>query len=128
MSMKARDGKGSGTTDAYCVAKYEQKWICTLTVVDSFNPRWDERYTWEVYDLCTVITIGVFDNSHVEKNQASNNFGTARDNNVGKVRIWLSTLKSDRVYTHSYPLLMLHPSGVKKMGSFSSTFLLCKHG
>ncbi|KAK4847813.1 hypothetical protein QYF36_006184 [Acer negundo] len=40
----------------------------------------------------------------------------ALDYRIGKVRIRLSTLESDRVYTHSYPPLMLHPTGVKKMG------------
>ncbi|CBI37224.3 unnamed protein product, partial [Vitis vinifera] len=44
------------------------------------------------------------------------NAGGYRDSRIGKVRIRLSTLESDRVYTHSYPLLMLHTSGVKKMG------------
>ncbi|KAK6259877.1 hypothetical protein SCA6_014351 [Theobroma cacao] len=39
----------------------------------------------------------------------------ARDSRIGKVRIRLSTLESDRVYTHSYLFIMLHTSGVKKM-------------
>ncbi|KAL3599745.1 hypothetical protein D5086_007663 [Populus alba] len=45
MPMKKVDDRG--TTDAYCVAKYGQKWIRTRTIVDSFNPRWNEQYTWE---------------------------------------------------------------------------------
>ncbi|CAM8960887.1 hypothetical protein QQ045_005603 [Rhodiola kirilowii] len=111
MPMKNKDGRG--TTDAYCVAKYGQKWIRTRTILDSFMPKWNEQYTWEVFDPCTVITIGVFDNCHLyglDKN------GGARDQKIGKVRIRLSTLETDRVYTHSYPLLVLHPTGVKKMG------------
>ncbi|XP_073316539.1 multiple C2 domain and transmembrane region protein 10-like [Primulina huaijiensis] len=113
MPVKIKDGKG-GSTDSYCVAKYGQKWVRTRTVVDSLSPKWNEQYTWEVFDPCTVISIGVFDNSRVDKNMVS---GTAnRDIRIGKVRIRLSTLESDRVYTHAYPLLMLHPSGVKKMG------------
>ncbi|KAM7521770.1 hypothetical protein LguiA_011672 [Lonicera macranthoides] len=111
MPMKIKEGKG-GSVDAYCVAKYGQKWVRTRTVVDNLSPKWNEQYTWEVFDPCTVITIGVFDNSRIDKN-ASN--GT-RDSRIGKVRIRLSTLQSDKVYTHSYPLLMLHSSGVKKMG------------
>ncbi|KAG9137684.1 hypothetical protein Leryth_011414 [Lithospermum erythrorhizon] len=111
--MKIKEGKG-GATDAYCVAKYGQKWVRTRTVVDSLAPRWNEQYTWEVFDPCTVITIGVFDNSRVDKNSAFS-MGS-RDTGIGKVRIRLSTLESDKVYTHAYPLLMLHPSGVKKMG------------
>jgi hypothetical protein len=41
---------------------------------------------------------------------------TAKDLPVGKVRIRLSTLESDRVYTNSYPRLVVTPQGVKKMG------------
>ncbi|XVF81096.1 hypothetical protein PTKIN_Ptkin15bG0128900 [Pterospermum kingtungense] len=113
MPVKIKEGKG-GTTDSYCVAKYGQKWVRTRTVVDSSSPKWNEQYTWEVYDPCTVITIGVFDNCRTDKNFITN--AGARDTRIGKVRIRLSTLESDRVYTHSYPLLMLHTSGVKKMG------------
>lgn len=110
-SMKTRDGHG--TTDAYCVAKYGQKWIRTRTILSSFNPKWNEQYTWEVLDPCTVITIGVFDNQHL---QGAGKSGGAADQKIGKVRIRLSTLETDRVYTHSYPLIVLSPSGVKKMG------------
>ncbi|KAL5766717.1 hypothetical protein ACOSP7_017334 [Xanthoceras sorbifolium] len=110
MPMKTKDGRG--TTDAYCVAKYGQKWVRTRTIVDSFMPRWNEQYTWEVFDPCTVITIGVFDNGHVHGGGG----GGGKDSRIGKVRIRLSTLESDRVYTHSYPLLVLHSSGVKKTG------------
>ncbi|XP_039047940.1 LOW QUALITY PROTEIN: FT-interacting protein 4 [Hibiscus syriacus] len=113
MPVKIKEGKG-GTADAYCVAKYGQKWVRTRTVVDSLSPKWNEQYTWEVFDPCTVITIGVFDNCRTDKNIITN--GVPRDSRIGKVRIRLSTLESDRVYTHSYPLLMLHTSGVKKMG------------
>ncbi len=55
-----RDNRGS--TDAYCIVKYGPKWIRTRTIFESFNPRWNEQYTWEVFDPCTVVTIGVFDN------------------------------------------------------------------
>ena len=55
--VKIKEGKG-GSTDAYCVAKYGQKWVRTRTVVDSLSPKWNEQYTWEVFDPCTVITIG----------------------------------------------------------------------
>ncbi|KAJ0083835.1 hypothetical protein Patl1_29821 [Pistacia atlantica] len=106
MPMKTRDGRG--TTDAYCVAKYGQKWVRTRTIVDSSVPKWNEQYTWEVFDICTVITVGVFDNGHIG--------GGGKDSRIGKVRIRLSTLEADRVYTHSYPLLVLHSSGVKKTG------------
>ncbi|KAG6400962.1 hypothetical protein SASPL_137807 [Salvia splendens] len=98
---------GRGTTDAYCVAKYGSKWIRTRTIIDSGSPRWNEQYTWEVFDLCTVITVGVFDNGHLQG---------GKDASIGKVRIRLSTLETERVYTHSYPLVVLKPSGVKKMG------------
>ncbi|KAH1090466.1 hypothetical protein J1N35_017723 [Gossypium stocksii] len=111
MPMKNKDGRG--TTDAYCVAKYGQKWVRTRTIIDSFAPKWNEQYTWEVFDPCTVITIGVFDNCHLHGGDKA---AGAKDTKIGKVRIRLSTLETDRVYTHSYPLLVLHPNGVKKMG------------
>lgn len=107
LPMKGRDGR---MTDAYCVAKYGNKWVRTRTLLDTLHPRWNEQYTWEVHDPCTVITIGVFDNCHI------NGKDDARDQRIGKVRIRLSTLETDRVYTHSYPLLVLSPSGLKKHG------------
>ncbi|KAG8067838.1 hypothetical protein GUJ93_ZPchr0005g15104 [Zizania palustris] len=110
LPMKTKDGRG--TTDAYCVAKYGQKWVRTRTIIDSFIPKWNEQYTWEVYDPCTVITIGVFDNCHLNGGEKANG---ARDTRIGKVRIRLSTLETDRVYTHAYPLIVLTPAGVKKM-------------
>ncbi|KAI3444962.1 hypothetical protein Pfo_001627 [Paulownia fortunei] len=108
-AMKTKDGRG--LTDAYCVAKYGQKWIRTRTILNSFAPKWNEQYTWEVFDPCTVLTIGVFDNCQL---QGVN--GGAKDSRIGKVRIRLSTLETGRVYTHLYPLIVLSPSGVKKMG------------
>ncbi|CAL9047487.1 unnamed protein product, partial [Musa banksii] len=65
--MKMKDGRG--ITDAYCVAKYGQKWVRTRTIIDSASPKWNEQYTWEVYDPCTVITLGVFDNCHLGGNE-----------------------------------------------------------
>lgn len=114
LPMKTKDGRG--TTDAYCVAKYGQKWVRTRTLIDTPNPKWNEQYTWEVYDPCTVITVGVFDNCHLHGGDKEKSSASAKDSRIGKVRIRLSTLESDRVYTHAYPLLVLHPSGVKKMG------------
>ncbi|PIN12705.1 hypothetical protein CDL12_14690 [Handroanthus impetiginosus] len=108
--MKTKDCRGC--TDAYCVAKYGQKWIRTRTILNSFNPNWNEQYTWEVFDPCTVITIGVFDNCHLQ----GVNGGGPKDSRIGKVRIRLSTLETGRVYTHSYPLIVLSSFGVRKMG------------
>ena len=113
-SMKTNNGKGS--TDAYCVAKYGQKWVRTRTITESFNPKWNEQYTWEVYDPCTVITFGVFDNCHLGGGGGGQNQGAKVDSKIGKVRIRLSTLEMDRIYTNSYPLLVLKTSGLKKMG------------
>ncbi|KAL6208881.1 hypothetical protein ACLB2K_019824 [Fragaria x ananassa] len=84
MPMKIKEGKG-GSSDAYCVAKYGQKWVRTRTVIDSLSPKWNEQYTWEVFDPCTVVTIGVFDNSRIDKNTANN--AGVRDSRIGKVRI-----------------------------------------
>ncbi|XVF63329.1 hypothetical protein PTKIN_Ptkin09bG0079300 [Pterospermum kingtungense] len=108
LPMKSKDGK---LTDAYCVAKYGNKWVRTRTLLDTLTPRWNEQYTWEVFDPCTVITIGVFDNSHINGSKDD-----AKDQRIGKVRVRLSTLETDRVYTHYYPLLVLTPSGLKKLG------------
>ncbi|KAK8556323.1 hypothetical protein V6N13_064362 [Hibiscus sabdariffa] len=111
LPMKSKDGRG--TTDAYCVAKYGPKWVRTRTIVDSFAPKWNEQYTWDVYDPYTVITIGVFDNCHL---QGGSNTADSMDQRIGKVRIRLSTLNTDRIYTLSYPLIVLEPNGVKKTG------------
>ncbi|XP_075485700.1 LOW QUALITY PROTEIN: multiple C2 domain and transmembrane region protein 7-like [Primulina tabacum] len=119
--MKTRDGKG--TSDTYCVAKYGHKWIRTRTVVDNLSPKYNEQYTWEVFDPATVLTVGVFDNSQLGEKGPNGN----KDLKIGKVRIRISTLETGRVYTHFYPLLVLHPTGIKKMGElhlalrFSST-------
>ncbi|KAL0428889.1 UNVERIFIED_CONTAM: FT-interacting protein 3 [Sesamum radiatum] len=108
--MKTRNGRG--TSDTFCVAKYGQKWVRTRTITDSLNPKYNEQYTWEVFDPATVLTVGVFDNGQIGERGSNGH----RDTKIGKVRIRISTLETDRVYTHSYPLLVLHPSGVKKMG------------
>jgi len=108
--MKTRDGRG--TSDTYCVAKYGHKWVRTRTIVDNLCPKYNEQYTWEVFDPATVLTIGVFDNSQLGEKGSNGN----KDMKIGKVRIRISTLEAGRIYTHSYPLLVLHPNGVKKMG------------
>lgn len=130
--MKVRDGKSC--TDAYCVAKYGRKWVRTRTVLDSLAPRWHEQYMWDVFDPCTVLTVGVFDNHHLgngslpDKAQAhgpgNGGNGAAathggrgrKDEIIGKVRIRLSTLETDREYAHRYPLIVLDRSGVKSRG------------
>ncbi|KAF9600795.1 hypothetical protein IFM89_012534 [Coptis chinensis] len=80
MPMKTKNGHG--TTDAYDVAKYGQKWVRTRTIIDSFAPKWNEQYTWEVYDPCTVITIGVFDNCHL---RGADKIGASKDSRIGKL-------------------------------------------
>ncbi|PKA50957.1 Synaptotagmin-3 [Apostasia shenzhenica] len=123
--MKTKGG-GKGATDAYCAAKYGKKWVRTRTITDSFDPRWNEQYTWTVYDPCTVLTIGVFDNWRMFADAGEDK----PDYRIGKVRIRVSTLESNRIYTQSYPLLVLLKSGLKKMGEvqvavrFASSALL----
>ncbi|WVZ08611.1 hypothetical protein V8G54_021957 [Vigna mungo] len=104
---KTRDGRG--TSDTYCVAKYGLKWVRTRTIVNNLNPKFHEQYTWEVYDTATVLTLGVFDNAQIHNSSIGN-----KDSKIGKVRIRISTLETDRVYTHKYPLLSLEKSGLKK--------------
>ncbi|CAO2819544.1 unnamed protein product [Amaranthus hypochondriacus] len=108
-----KKNEAQGRTDAYCVAKYGQKWVRTRTIIDSSSPQWNEQYTWLVYDHCTVITVGVFNNCHL---QGPENNKNVQDSRIGKIRIRLSTLQTDRIYTHSYPLLVLQPQGLMKMG------------
>ncbi|CAI9779623.1 unnamed protein product [Fraxinus pennsylvanica] len=100
------------TTDAYVVAKYGPKWVRTRTILDRFNPRWNEQYTWDVYDPCTVLTIGVFDNERYKHDEA----GLKKDVRLGKLRVRLSTLDTNRVYVGTYSLMVLLPSRAKKMG------------
>ncbi|KAF8037277.1 hypothetical protein BT93_B0246 [Corymbia citriodora subsp. variegata] len=111
LPMKSK-GPGKGSTDAYCVAKYGKKWVRTRTITDSFDPRWNEQYTWQVYDPCTVLTAGVFDNWRMFADPTDER----PDCRIGKIRIRVSTLESNRVYTNSYPLLVLTRTGLKKMG------------
>lgn len=119
-----------GRTDAYCVAKYGPKWVRTRTVSDSLVPKWNEQYTFKVFDPCTVLTIGVFDSwegsiSEIEGESPLKNelIGTTTTNTprnidfrIGKVRIRVSTLTTGRVYRNIYPLLVLTHAGTKKMG------------
>ncbi|ESW23802.1 hypothetical protein PHAVU_004G076600 [Phaseolus vulgaris] len=112
LPVKTNDGT-QGTTDAFVVAKYGPKWVRTRTITDRFNPRWNEQYTWDVYDPCTVLTIGVFDNGRYKRGEDGK---PHRDCRLGKVRVRLSTLETNRVYVHSYSLVVLLPGGAKRMG------------
>ncbi|KAF6134225.1 hypothetical protein GIB67_010024 [Kingdonia uniflora] len=112
LPVKTMDGT-RGTTDAYVVAKYGPKWVRTRTILDRFNPRWNEQYTWDVYDACTVLTIGVFDNGRYKHDGTGK---PGKDARMGKLRIRLSALDTNRVYVNTYSLTVLHPGGAKKMG------------
>ncbi|GAU27957.1 hypothetical protein TSUD_146750 [Trifolium subterraneum] len=116
--MKTINGKSS--TDGYCVAKYGNKWVRTRTVSDNLEPKWNEQYTWKVFDPSTVLTIGVFDSFSVFELDNSNTEITKEptrpDFRIGKVRIRISTLQTGRVYKNTYPLLVLTHGGLKKMG------------
>ncbi|KAL8196592.1 hypothetical protein R6Q57_024887 [Mikania cordata] len=113
LPVKTKDGT-RGTTDSYVVAKYGPKWVRTRTILDRFNPRWNEQYTWDVYDPCTVLTIGVFDNGRYKLGEGDNK--PSKDIRLGKLRVRLSTLDTNRVYMGSYSLIVLLPNGAKKMG------------
>ncbi|RWR85430.1 protein QUIRKY [Cinnamomum micranthum f. kanehirae] len=105
---------GKGTADPYAVAKYGEKWVRSRTVTNSLEPKWNEQYTWQVYDPCTVLTVGVFDSVDDTKDVTKD--ATRPDFRIGKVRIRISTLESNTVYRGSYPLLLMLPTGVRKMG------------
>ncbi|KAL3830159.1 hypothetical protein ACJIZ3_018961 [Penstemon smallii] len=112
LPMKTNRGKGS--TDAYAVAKYGNKWVRTRTISDNLDPKWNEQYTWRVYDPSTVLTIGVFDSCEVESD-GFKEFARP-DFRIGKVRLRISTLTMGKVYKSMFPLLFLSQSGLKKMG------------
>ncbi|XP_052171951.1 FT-interacting protein 7 [Diospyros lotus] len=112
LPMKTKDGT-RGTMDAYVVAKYGPKWVRTRTILDRFNPRWNEQYTWDVYDPCTVLTIGVFDNGRYRRDESGK---PGKDVRVGKLRVRLSTLDTNRVYVGSYSLAVILPGGARKTG------------
>ncbi|KAL0714970.1 hypothetical protein Bca4012_021949 [Brassica carinata] len=95
---------------AYVVAKYGNKWARTRTVVNNASPKWNEQYSWDIYEKCTVLTLGVYDNFQIFSDKEEN------DVPVGKVRIPLSLLEWNRIYTGSYPILLLGKEGLKKAG------------
>ncbi|KAM0846618.1 hypothetical protein ACQ4PT_055563 [Festuca glaucescens] len=101
----------TGMKNPYCVAKYGDKWVRTRTLLATAEPQWNEQYTWDVFDLTTVITVAVFDNANLHHGA-----GAYKDQRIGKVRVRLATLESDRVYTYYYPLIALSPLGLKKTG------------
>ncbi|KAK4414822.1 protein QUIRKY [Sesamum alatum] len=107
--------KGKGSTDAYAVAKYGNKWVRTRTISDSLDPKWNEQYTWRVYDPSTVLTLGVFDSWEVFESDGCKE-SVRPDFRVGKVRVRISTLATGKVYRSVFPLLLLSPAGLKKMG------------
>ncbi|KAG9135683.1 hypothetical protein Leryth_002411 [Lithospermum erythrorhizon] len=107
--------KGKGSTDAYVVAKYGSKWVRTRTISDSLDPKWNEQYTWRVYDPSTVLTIGIFDSWEVFESDSFME-STRPDSRIGKVCIRISTLTTGKVYRNSFPLLLLSQGGLKKMG------------
>eukprot|EP00850_Spirogloea_muscicola_P014421 SM000103S09513 [mRNA] locus=s103:385053:391694:+ [translate_table: standard] len=120
-SLKSFGPSGRGSTaDAYCIAKYGSVWIRTRTVSNDLNPQWHEQHTWDVHELSTVLTVGVFDNRHSKTSVSG-----AKDMAVGKVRIRLSTLEDRKIYRNVYPLFMLTKSGVKKMGEVELTVRFC---
>ncbi|KAL8214418.1 hypothetical protein R6Q57_003867 [Mikania cordata] len=113
LPMKSIDGKGS--TDAYAVAKYGNKWVRTRAISDHLDPKWNEQYTWRVYDPSTVLTIGVFDSWEAYGSDGQKE-SMRSDFRMGKLRIRISTLEIGKVYKNTYPLFLLNVTGLKKMG------------
>jgi hypothetical protein len=107
-----RRGTGRFSLHPYCVAKYGRKWVRTRTIINNCHPSFNEQYSWDVYDTATILTIGLFDNGQVEESSS----GKYKDASIGKVRIHLSNLQPGRIYSHGYPLVILQPEGVQKMG------------
>lgn len=103
--LGARD-LAAGVENPYVVAKYGRKWVRTRTLLNTTAPQWNEQHTWDVFDVSTVITMAVFNDSQ----------GVANDQRIGKVRVRVATLETDRMYTQYYPLMALTRSRLKKMG------------
>ncbi|CAA7023055.1 unnamed protein product [Microthlaspi erraticum] len=95
---------------AYTVAKYGNKWARTRTVVNNASPKWNEQCSWDIYEKCTVFTIGLYDNHQLVVNSGLD------DVPIGKVRIPLSKLDWNKIYTGSFPILVLGKEGLKKTG------------
>nr|POF21378.1 protein quirky [Quercus suber] len=104
--MKTKDEVG--TTDAYCVAKYGEKWVRTRTIMSSTEPKWNEQYSWEVFDPCTVITIGVFDNCHLHGGDKSRGL---KDSRIGK----LDSLRHQATQIISMRLSLTEPPLMKEV-------------
>jgi hypothetical protein len=117
-SVKTREGRQ--TVDPYCLIKYWDKWVRTRTILGNPNPRYNEHYSWEVYDPCTDLVIGVFDNADVTADDQGSR-SSSKHAMIGKVRIRLSTLEAGRLYALSYPLVRLTPQGLRKRGELQVT-------
>ncbi|GJN25926.1 hypothetical protein PR202_gb13812 [Eleusine coracana subsp. coracana] len=113
--------RGLSSPNPYCVAKYGPKWVRTRTLLATANPSWNEQYTWEVFDSCTVLTVAVFNNGNVLDDKKP-------DQRVGKIRIRLSTLETDRVYTHLYPPHDPHPWRPQQNRGVASSGSVHLHG
>uniref|UniRef100_A0A0D9XXJ2 C2 domain-containing protein n=1 Tax=Leersia perrieri TaxID=77586 RepID=A0A0D9XXJ2_9ORYZ len=95
------------TMNPYCVAKYGDMWVRSRIIVDCSEYVFNEQHTWSVYDIATVLTVGIFD--YCPQNNGMHD-------EIGKVRIHLSSLETDRIYAHSYPLIVANPDGIMKAG------------
>ncbi|TKY57463.1 QUIRKY protein [Spatholobus suberectus] len=87
------------------------------------DPRWNEQYSWDVYDTCTFITNCVFDNGQLHEGDEVA-IG-AINTRIGKVRITLSELETNRIYSNSCPLVELQPLRLRKMGGIPLAFKFC---
>ncbi|CAI5461054.1 unnamed protein product [Closterium sp. Yama58-4] len=101
---------GSVGMDVYVVVRYGGMWARTRTVCGEVNPVWREQFNWPVYDLCTVVTIGVFENKH------NRGMTTSTDTPLGCIRMRLSAIDSTRALSSHQPLLCLTKKGVKQLG------------
>jgi hypothetical protein len=68
-----------------------------------------------------VLIIVVFDNGHVQVGDSPAQWVLVHQR-IGKLRIRLPTLGSNRIHTLSYPLLVLQLCGAKKMGEIKLAF------
>lgn len=107
----------SGTPSVYAVVKYEKNWARIRTILSTTDPVWNEELEFDVHDPSSVLTIGLFEDFHLENNILKRGIMRQRkDHPMGKFRIRVSTLDGNRLYRVRFPLLLPHKKVLRKVG------------
>lgn len=107
----------SGTPSVYAIVKYEKNWARMRTILSTTDPVWNEELEFDVHDPSSVLTIGLFEDFHLENNLFKRGILRQRkDHPMGKFRIRVSTLDGNRLYRVRFPLLLPHKKVLRKVG------------